>query len=129
MVCSTGGNQGEVESAIAGEMRLQSDHNLARDSRTACEWQSFVSKYTMSVLYSRECQVDHTAPDNQAKLQSAFKAAMRKMAVLGHNIDNMVDCSDVIPVPKPWTKSATFPAGLTNADIEQAVSCISLNPL
>ena len=39
----TGGNQGEVESALAGELRLQSDHNLARDSRTACEWQSFVS--------------------------------------------------------------------------------------
>ena len=32
----------------------------------------------------------------------------------------MVDCSDVIPVPKPFTGSATFPAGLSNADVEQA---------
>ena len=41
----TPGNQGEVESPLAGELRLQSDSELARDSRTACEWQSFVSEY------------------------------------------------------------------------------------
>ena len=62
------------------------------------------------------------ATDNQAKLQSAFKAAMHKMTILGHNINNMVDCSELIPVPKPLNKPATFPAGLSNADIEQAVS-------
>ena len=39
----TGGNQGEVESPLKGEIRLQSDSELARDSRTACEWQSFGS--------------------------------------------------------------------------------------
>ena len=44
----TGGNQGEVESPLRGEMRLQSDSELARDSRTACEWQSFVSKLLAS---------------------------------------------------------------------------------
>ena len=42
----TGGNQGEVESPLAGEIRLQSDHNFARDSRTACTFQGFVSAYT-----------------------------------------------------------------------------------
>ena len=47
---------------------------------------------------------------------------MRKMAVLGHDINQMTDCSELIPVPKPFTKPATFPAGLTNADVEQAVS-------
>ena len=41
----TGGNQGAVESALAGEIRLQSDHNFARDSRTACTFQGFVSAY------------------------------------------------------------------------------------
>jgi manganese peroxidase len=76
---------------------------LARDSRTACEWQSFVN--------------------NQAKLQSAFKAAFKKLAVLGHDINNMVDCSEVIPEPpNVKVKPATFPAGLSNKDIEQAVS-------
>ncbi|KAI0705199.1 melanin-decolorizing enzyme [Cytidiella melzeri] len=97
----TGGNQGEVESPLRGEIRLQSDHDLARDSRTACEWQSFVN--------------------NQVKLQTAFKAAFKKLAVLGHNIDDMVDCSEVIPTPpNVKIKPATFPAGLSNADIEQA---------
>ncbi|KAI0783499.1 Mn peroxidase MNP3 [Abortiporus biennis] len=96
----TGGNQGEVESPLRGEIRLQSDSELARDSRTACEWQSFVN--------------------NQAKIQSAFKAAFAKMTILGHSPDSLIDCSDVVPVPKPNTKAATFPAGLSNADIEQA---------
>ncbi|KAI0697907.1 melanin-decolorizing enzyme [Cytidiella melzeri] len=97
----TGGNQGEVESPLAGEIRLQSDHDLARDSRTACEWQSFVN--------------------NQVKMQTAFKAAMKKLSVLGHNINNMIDCSEVIPTPpNVKVKAATFPAGLSNADIEQA---------
>ena len=32
----------------------------------------------------------------------------------------MVDCSDVIPVPKTFTKAATFPAGLSNRDVQQA---------
>nr|ALJ82909.1 manganese peroxidase 3 [Irpex lacteus] len=97
----TGGNQGEVESPLRGEIRLQSDHDLARDSRTACEWQSFVN--------------------NQVKLQTAFKAAFKKLAVLGHDINNMVDCSEVIPEPpNVKIKAATFPAGQTNADVEQA---------
>ena len=36
----------EVDSPLpdAGEMRLQSDFALARDARTACEWQSMVGK-------------------------------------------------------------------------------------
>lgn len=97
----TGGNQGEVESPLAGEIRLQSDHTLARDSRTACEWQSFVN--------------------NQGKLQSAFAAAFKRMSVIGHDINKMIDCSEVIPEPKPPVgKPATLPAGKTMNDIEQA---------
>ncbi|KAA1474284.1 manganese peroxidase 2 [Dentipellis sp. KUC8613] len=96
----TGGNQGEVESPLRGEIRLQSDSELARDSRTACLWQGFVNE--------------------QAKMTSAFKSAMSKLAVVGHNVNNMVDCSEVIPQTKPVTGSAHFPAGLSHADIEQA---------
>ena len=61
--------------------RLADDRRgqLARDSRTACEWQSFVK--------------DH------AKLQSAFKAAMAKLAILGQDRSKMIDCSEVIPIP------------------------------
>ncbi len=75
----TAGNQGESKSALKGEIRLQSDNDVARDPRTACEWQSFVG--------------------NQAKLQSAFRAAMSKLAILGNNRRDLVDCSEVIPIP------------------------------
>ncbi|KAA1474285.1 manganese peroxidase 1 [Dentipellis sp. KUC8613] len=96
----TGGNQGEVESPLKGELRLQSDSELARDSRTACLWQGFVNE--------------------QTKMQTAFQSAMAKLAVVGHNTADMVDCSDLIPETKPVTGTAHFPAGLSNADIEQA---------
>ena len=33
---------------------------------------------------------------------------------------SLIDCSDVIPAVKPFTKTLTFPAGLSNADVEQA---------
>lgn len=62
-----------------------------------------------------------TMIDNQAKLQNRFQAVMLKLSTLGHNTDDMVDCSDVIPIPPPFTGQATFPAGLSHADVEQAV--------
>ncbi|KAI0331210.1 peroxidase [Cubamyces sp. BRFM 1775] len=96
----TAGNQGEVESPVAGEMRLQSDSELARDSRTACEWQSMVN--------------------NQNKMMTVFKSAMAKLAVIGQDVSQMVDCSEVIPMPPPPQSTAHFPAGLSNADVEQA---------
>ena len=51
-----------------------------------------------------------------------FEKAMAKLAVLGHNPLSLVDCSEVIPAPKPFTGQATFPAGKSMADVEQAVS-------
>ncbi|KAJ7100803.1 putative versatile peroxidase [Mycena belliarum] len=96
----TGGNNGEVESPLAGEIRLQSDAALARDPRTACAWQSFAA--------------------NQAKMQREFGAAMAKMAVIGQDKRKMVDCSDVIPIPKPVVGTPHLPAGKTMGDIEQA---------
>ena len=67
----TSGNQGEVESPLAGELRLQSDQLLARDSRTACEWQSFVN--------------------NQPKIQGRFHDAFHDLSLLGHNINDLID--------------------------------------
>ena len=66
--------------------------------------------------------------DQQQHMMDTFAAAMAKLAVLGQDVNSMVDCSDVIPVPKPNTKPATFPAGLSNADVEQAVSLIRYIP-
>ncbi|KAJ7829849.1 versatile peroxidase [Mycena olivaceomarginata] len=68
-----------------GEMRLQSDHLIARDPATNCAWQSFAGQ--------------------QTKMQTAFAKAFNKLATIGHNPANLVDCSD------------------TQKDIEQAVSC------
>ncbi|KAJ6516915.1 heme peroxidase [Mycena vitilis] len=98
----SGGNVGEVESPLAGEMRINSDASLARDSRTACAWQSLA--------------VD------QASMQAKFKAAMAKMAIIGHDRSSLVDCSDVIPVPKPVVGTPHLPAGKTMNVIEQACS-------
>ena len=42
------------------------------------------------------------------------------MTVLGFSESELVDCSEVVPTPPPPQGTAHFPAGLSNADIEQA---------
>ncbi|KAJ8483448.1 hypothetical protein ONZ45_g6156 [Pleurotus djamor] len=96
----TGGNHGEVESPIRGEMRLQSDHLLARDPVTACEWQSMV--------------------DNQEKIQELFPPTILKLTQVGQDASKMIDCSDVLPVPPPLIGTAHLPASLTHNNVEQA---------
>ncbi|KAJ7249934.1 heme peroxidase [Mycena rebaudengoi] len=95
-----GSNQGEVASPLGGEFRLESDFAIARDPRTACEWQSFISNHNL--------------------MTSKFRAAMSKMATLGQLTFLLTDCSDVIPVPKPLTTKPFLPAGKTLKDIEAA---------
>ncbi|KAF8656124.1 hypothetical protein AX16_002762 [Volvariella volvacea WC 439] len=96
-----GSNVGEELSPLPGEFRLTSDFELARDPRTACEWQSFVN--------------------NQALMVAKFEAVMAKMAVLGHDPRTLVDCSEVIPIP-PAAKAqvASLPAGQSLSDIQAA---------
>ncbi|KAI0745319.1 manganese peroxidase isozyme precursor [Earliella scabrosa] len=97
----SGPNDGEVLSPLAGEFRLFSDFELARDERTACEWQSFIT--------------DHDS------MVAKFEAVMAKMAVLGQNTKKLVDCSDVIPVPASVKlPPPTLPAGKSLADVEAA---------
>nr|AAA33741.1 lignin peroxidase lpoB [Phanerodontia chrysosporium] len=99
----SGGNQGEVESGMAGEIRIQTDHTLARDSRTACEWQSFVN--------------------NQSKLVSDFQFIFHALTQLGQDPNAMTDCSDVIPISKPIPGNlpfSFFPPGKSMKDVEQA---------
>jgi manganese peroxidase len=106
-----GANVGEVMSPLptgsgndTGEMRLQSDFALAHDSRTACFWQEFVNQ--------------------QEFMASSFKAAMAKLAVLGHNRNSLIDCSDVVPPASTVAvKAATFPATKGPADLQ--LSCKS----
>ncbi|CAK5261862.1 unnamed protein product [Mycena citricolor] len=104
----TGNNPGEVMSPLpltyqnnTGEMRLQSDFAFARDPRTACYWQNFI--------------------DEQDYMAYSFKAAMAKMAILGSRRSDLVDCSAVVPVPKPaLNKPASYPATKHARDIQQA---------
>ncbi|KAF4611527.1 hypothetical protein D9613_003605 [Agrocybe pediades] len=93
-----GSQPGEVLSPLAGEMRLQSDFAISQDSRTACFWQNMIN--------------------NQNLMMTQFKAAMAKLQVLGQR--NLIDCSDVVPVPKTLTAPIKFPASFSQADVQQA---------
>jgi hypothetical protein len=59
--------------------------------------------------------VDHGA------MMSAFRDAMAKLAVLGQDTSNMIDCSDVIPTPQTLSGAAHYPAGSSYANIEHSV--------
>ncbi|KAG6862344.1 hypothetical protein C0995_016042 [Termitomyces sp. Mi166 len=115
----TGGNQGEVESPLRGELRLQSDHLIARDSRTSCDWQSLASKHSTQ-HESNSISPSPRSSENQKKMQSEFAAAFLKMSLLGQNQEKMVDCSEVLPVPHKLEPNPHLPAGESMDDIEQA---------
>ncbi|KIM35377.1 class II peroxidase [Hebeloma cylindrosporum] len=93
-----GSQPGEVLSPLAGEMRLQSDFVISQDSRTACLWQNMIN--------------------NQTRMTRQFKRAMHKMQLLGQG--TLTDCSDVIPVPKPFAGPIKYPASFSQADVQQA---------
>ena len=64
--------------------------------------------------------------DNPSKLTSDFQFIFTALTVLGQDQNSMIDCSEVIPAPKPFTGSqfSFFPAGTSSEDVEQAVSSI-----
>lgn len=94
---------------------------MARDSATNCAWQSFAGN-PCPPLFDL-CGADAWI-GNLAAVHSAFPPAFSKMATIGHNPANLIDCSDVIPAapPLPANAGPHLPAGQTHNDIEQAVS-------
>jgi len=95
-----GSHQGEVQSPLPGEFRLLTDHLFDRDSRTSCEWQAQAL--------------------NQTLMAQNFAAGINKLALLGQNSANLLDCTEVIANAPPATqKQAFFPAGQTHSNIEQ----------
>ena len=61
-------------------------------------------------------------------MAKAFADAMAKLAVVGQDTSNMIDCSEVIPDSKPLPAAnchSVFPPGFTNADVDQAVRLLS----
>ena len=59
--------------------------------------------------------------DNHSLMVAKFESVMAKLAVLGQNPRDLVDCSEVIPQPPAFNGPATFPAGFGLSDIEQGV--------
>ncbi|KAH8813607.1 heme peroxidase [Flagelloscypha sp. PMI_526] len=97
---------GESKTAIPGTFRLQSDGLIARDPRTACEWQNFIV--------------------NELDMQSKFRDAMYKLSLVGQKEKDLYDCSDVIPDTIPYTpRLPKMPKGKTLRDIDY--SCPNLN--
>ncbi|KAF4611824.1 hypothetical protein D9613_004027 [Agrocybe pediades] len=95
-----GSQPGEVLSPLAGEMRLQSDFVISQDPRTACFWQAMIN--------------------NQQFMMSEFKNAMAKLQVLGQDTNKLIDCSDVVPVPKTFNQNIKFPASFSQKDVQVA---------
>jgi hypothetical protein len=53
-----------------------------------------------------------------------FSDAMAKLAILGQDPSNLIDCSEVIPQPEPLPtayRRSVFPPGFTNADVDDSV--------
>ena len=42
------------------------------------------------------------------------------MTVLGHDVRQLTDCSELVPTPPAPASKAHFPAGLTRRDVQQA---------
>jgi len=81
---------GIVGTTINGTIRLLSDFELARDSRTACTWQSFATNHQLMI--------------------NSFAAAFFKMGLLGQaNNKNLIDCSSAIPTPPALKDVIDFP--------------------
>ena len=90
-----------VASPVLGEVRIQSDQAIARDILTTCSWQSLTN--------------DHTLMQNQ------FAQAMFRLAILGQNENDMIDCSMVVPRPIAIASSPHFPPTLHLVNVEAAV--------
>lgn len=100
---STSTGFGEVKSGMPnqGELRLQSDFVLARNSKTACKWQSLI--------------------DDHETMMEGYKMAMAKLSVLGQNTNELYDCSEVIPNPPPLNScAARYPPGKGLSDVDKS---------
>ena len=62
--------------------------------------------------------------DDQAPMNDDFVRVMHKVSTLGQDTSKLVDCSEVIPIPKSLPRfqaSAVLPFGKTEDDIERSV--------
>ncbi len=99
------------------------DHDTC-DSSTEINERHVNGKHKLVRFWSRTvkfCSSDVIADHN--KMMNNFKKAMAKMAILGHDRKDLIDCSEVIPVPARFSLPPPhLPAGKTIGDIESSVS-------
>lgn len=55
---------------------------------------------------------------SHSTLMQKFETVMSKLAVLGQNTNDLIDCSEVIPQPKGSPSAAHFPAGKSIQDVD-----------
>lgn len=66
-----------LDAGVPGAARLPSDLALAKDDRTACEWQSQIG--------------------NEDTMRTNFAAAMAKLVTVNQPVADLIDCTEVIP--------------------------------
>lgn len=53
-------------------------------------------------------------------MMTGFAEAMAKLAVVGQDKSKLIDCSDAVPLPMPFTTlSAQYPVGMGHQDVQQ----------
>jgi cytochrome c peroxidase len=81
---------------------LQKDLSLLSvDPRTACYWQKHI--------------------EDENYMRSSFEKYMSEIAILGQDKSKMIDCSEVIPIPKSPVRKPHLPAGSSLDQIERSV--------
>jgi len=68
-------------SGLQGQARLPSDFALSHGPQTACPWKGLCNK--------------------QDKVTQKIRSVMVKLAILGQNEADLVDCSEFMPIPPP----------------------------
>lgn len=115
---------GEIMSGMAPqqEIRLNSDSVLARDPRTACQWQSYICMSPSSFFCYRLLK-HRRQPANAQQMATDFGNSYFKMSMIGQSAfaDQMYDCSKALQVPTPPLKDTTFPGSYGLDDVE--ISC------
>jgi hypothetical protein len=103
--------------------RLKVDAELARDPRTASIWQRFASSY---LGYLTNTESNEYVLDDAHAMRDVYRDAMKKAPTISRSVNDLHDCSDIIPVPVEWSRLPTLARGKSMADLKHHVSTASL---
>jgi hypothetical protein len=93
--------------------RFKSDTDLAHDSRTIVEWQSFMNAADGQHHWN-EVSLIGSKTDVVLKFLQDYAQAYTRLSMLGvNNMNNLTECTKVMPMPK-----TTF-AGVTKEGVSE----------